>query len=52
MLDKAAKEERRKQEEKFIDLCEKDDVESVNTLIAEDISILNSKDRNGKSYMQ
>ena len=52
MLDKAAKEEkqRRKEEEsKFFDLCKEGDVESVKALLAEDPSLINSKDEYGKS---
>ena len=45
-------EERRKEEEtKFLDLCYKGDVESVKTLLAEDPSLINSKDGDGKFYM-
>ena len=56
MLEKAAKEEeeRRKEEEwKFLHLCRSGDVESVKTLLAEDLSLINSKDDEyGKVYMQ
>ena len=48
MLDKAAKEERSKKEKEFLDLCEKGDVDSVKTLLAEDPSLINSKDDGGK----
>ena len=49
MLDRAAKEERRKKEIKFLDLCgEEGDVESVKTLLAEDPSLINSKSGFGK----
>ena len=50
VLDKAAKEERRKEEEiKFLNLCYEGDAESVKTLLAEDPSLINSKDEYGKS---
>jgi hypothetical protein len=49
VLDKAAKEERRMKEDKFFDLCKEGDVESVKTLLAEDPSLINSKDDAGKS---
>ena len=37
-------EERRKEEIEFLDLCKKGDLESVKTLLAEDPSLINSKD--------
>ena len=47
------KEKRRNEEEKkFIDLCEKGDAESVKTVLAEDPSLINSKNQYGKSTMQ
>ena len=49
MLDKTAKEERRKKEKKFLNLCREGDVESVKTLLAEDTSLINSKDYDGKT---
>ena len=33
-----------KQEQEFLDLCRKGDVESVKTLLAKDPSLINSKD--------
>ena len=47
-------EERRKEEEtKFFDLCKEGDVESVKALVAEDPSLINSKEKyTGKFYMQ
>ena len=46
-------EERRKEEEtKFLNLCIEGDVESVITLLAEDPSLINSKDDDSKSYIQ
>ena len=49
MLDKAAKEERRMKEDKFLNLCKEGDVESVKALLAEDPSLINSKDKHSKS---
>ena len=40
---------RKKEEKKFLDLCYEGDVESVKTLLAEDPSLINSKDGFGKS---
>ena len=37
------------EEKEFLDLCKKGDVESVKTLLAEDPSLINSKDWSGKS---
>ena len=53
VLDKAAKEaakeERERKEKKFLDLCKEGNIESVKTLLAEDPSLINSKDDDGKS---
>ena len=38
------KEEERREEEKFLDLCKEGDVESMKALLAEDPSLINSKD--------
>ena len=34
--------------EKFLDLCEEGDLETVKTLLAEDPSLINCKDHDGK----
>ena len=47
MLTKASKEERRRKEENFLDLCREEDLESVKTLLAEDPSLINIKDKKG-----
>ena len=47
MLTKASKEERRRNESKFLDLCREEDLESVKTLLAEDPSLINIKDEQG-----
>ena len=48
-LSEAAKKERERKEDKFLNLCEEGDVESVKALLAEDPSLINSKDEYGKS---
>ena len=47
VLTKASKEERRRKEENFLDLCREEDLESVKTLLAEDPSLINIKDKKG-----
>ena len=50
MATKEEEERRKKEETKFLNLCGIDgDVESMKALLAEDPSLINSKDRIGKS---
>ena len=52
MLTNASKEERRRKEDEFLVLCAAGDLISVKTLLAEDISLIKSKDDDGKFSMQ